>query len=173
MYKFRLFKLLLAYLMGKRQDDLRVPVNVRLRVTPFEAELTHASSYSYMAYAALGRWSWNLACMDLGRMWRERWTPFTHSELVYYRRALSVFDRVELSTTLIWWDEKMAWFEHRISHEGQLAAIVYSRGAFYSQGKRVPLGMDRHGRPVPLPDSKPAIVDAWTATDAEFKKSLG
>lgn len=172
MYKFRLFKLLLAYLMGKRQPDVLGPVTVQLRLTPFEVELSHASSYAYMAYAALGRWSWTLACMDLRRMLRERWTPFTHSELVYYRRALPLFSRVELCTRLIWWDEKMAYFEHRVTQDGQLAALVYSRGAYYARGKRIAMTDAAHDAAAGPPSQKPDIVEAWAELDRVAKKGL-
>lgn len=173
MYKFRLFKLLLRYLFGKQQGDMLGPVTVRVRVTPFEVELTHASSYTYMAYAALGRWSWNFACIDMRRMLRERWTPFTHSETVYYRRALSVFSLVDITTTLIWWDDKMAYFEHRMTQGENLSAIVYSRGACYASGKRIPITQTGRGAPDVPPMPKPAIVDAWVdAMDPAFKKGF-
>jgi hypothetical protein len=119
-----------------------------------------------------GRWSWNFAYIDMRRMLRERWTPFTYSELVYYRRALSVFSIVDMTTTLIWWDEKMAYFEHRMTQGGQLAAIVYSRGACYAGGKRIPINQTGKGAPAVPPMAKPDIVEARTASDAAFKKGL-
>jgi acyl-CoA thioesterase FadM len=170
MYKFRLFKLFLRYLFTRQHRDMLRPVTCRFVVTPFEVELTHASSYTYMAYAALGRWSWNLACIDMRRMLRERWTPFTHSELVYYRRAVGMFSIVEMTTTLIWWDMKMAYFEHRMTQGEQVSAIVYSRGACYSGGKRIAINQTVEGAPALPPMAKPAIVDGWAALDAEFKR---
>lgn len=172
MYKLRLLKLFIRYLFTKQQHGMTRPVTCRFRVSPLEVELTHASSYAYMSYAALGRWSWNFAYINMRRMLRERWTPFTHSELVYYRRAVSLFSIVEMTTTLIWWDERMGYFEHRMTQGGQLAAIVYSRGACYAGGKRIPVNETGLGAPADPPMVKPGIVDAWTALDMEFKRGL-
>jgi len=141
-------------------------------VSPLDVELAHASSHAYMAWAGLGRWSWNFANIDMRRMFRERWTPFTHSERVYYRRAVSIFSIVEMTTTLVWWDEKMAYFEHRITQGGQLAAIVHSRGACYAAGKRIAIDKCSKGEQAQLPAIRPDSVDTWQASDLEFKKTV-
>ena len=170
MHKLRLLRIFLLSLSDTRPTDMLRPVTCRFMVSPFDVELTHASSHAYMAWAGLGRWSWNFANIDMRRMLRERWTPFTHSELVYYRRAVGIFSMVDMTTTLVWWDEKMAYFEHRMTQGGQLAAIVYSRGACYAAGKRIPIDQCSKGAQPVLPAVRPDIVNAWTVADVEFKK---
>lgn len=170
MHKFRLLKIFLQSRLYSQPTDMLRPVRCRFMVSPFDVELSHASSHAYMAWAGLGRWSWNFANIDLRRMFRERWTPFTHSELVYYRRAVSIFSLVEMTTTLLWWDEKMAYFEHRMTQGGQVSAIVYSRGACYAAGKRIPISECSKGAQPLLPVTRPGIIDAWDASDLQFKK---
>ena len=170
MHKLRLLKLLLLYLLGRRSGDLLRPVVCRFRITPFDVELTHAVSHAYMAFAGLGRWCWNFNNVRWDRLLRERWTPFTHSELVHYRRAVRLFSVVEVTTTLIWWDDKMAYFEHRIVQGDKLCATVYSRGACFAGKERIPLHECTVNAPTTPSMDKPGIVDVWSAADAHFRQ---
>ena len=177
MHKLRHLKLLLLYLLGRKPRDPLRPVTCRFLVTPFDVELTRAASHAYLAFAGLGRWSWSFHNIDWNGLVKERWAPLTHSELIHYRRAAGIFKGVEVTTTLIWWDEKMAYLEHRITQGGTVSAIVFARGTFFKGRERIaPLqcvvGLDG----VPLPE-KPAIVDFWNSGREHFdlaaKQALG
>lgn len=170
MHKFRLFKILLLYLLERQPRDLLRPVVCRFLVTPFDVELTRAVSHAYMAFAGLGRWSWNFRNIHWRGLLKERWTPLTHSELVYYRRAAKLFSTITVTTTLIWWDEKMAYFEHRLSQGDTVCVIVYSRGACFAGKERVPLRQCALGVPETPPMAKPGIVDVWAAADDRIKQ---
>lgn len=165
MHKIRLLKLLVLFLLNKRPRDLLRPAVCRFWITPFDVELTRAVSHAYMAFAGLGRWCWNFENIDWRGMIRERWTPLTHSELVYYRRAAKLFSTIEVTTKLIWWDEKMAYFEHRLAQGETVCAVVYSRGACFVGRARVPLDRCAIGAPAVPPMTRPDIVDVWSAAD--------
>ena len=171
MHKLRLLKILLLYLLNRQPRDLLRPVVCRFWITPFDVELTRAVSHSYLAFAGLGRWCWNFHNINWQRLLRERWTPLTHSELVYYRRTAKLFSMIEMTTTLIWWDEKMAYFEHRLTQGEQVSAIVYSRGACFAGRERIPLNQCAVGALVTPPMAKPGIIDIWSAADNHFKQS--
>jgi acyl-CoA thioesterase FadM len=106
-----------------------------LRVTPFDLELAHAVSHAYLAFAGLGRWHWSFHNINWSSMLRHRWVPFTHSEMIQYQRALRLFRRVTVTSRMIWWDDKMGYFEHRIESDGRLAATAFSCGTFFQDGK--------------------------------------
>ncbi len=129
MHKLRQIKLLLLYLFDKRQRDPLQTVVCRFWITPFDVELRHTVSHAYLAFAGLGRWFWSFNNINWSGL-LNGWAPFTHSELVHYRRAAKLFTTVEVGTTLIWWDDKMAYLEHRLTQGDKLSAIVYSRGTF-------------------------------------------
>lgn len=171
MHKLRLLKILFLYLLARPPRDLLRPVVCRFWITPFDVELTHAVSHAYLAFAGLGRWCWNFHNIDWRGLLKERWTPFTHSELVYYRRAARLFSTIEMTTTLIWWDDKMAYFEHRLTQGDAVSAIVYSRGACYAGKQRIALNRCAVGAPAIPPMTKPGIVDVWDSADRYFKQS--
>ena len=170
MHKLRLLKLLVLYLLGDKSHAPLQPVVCRFLLTPFDAELTRAASHSYACFANLGRWCWSFHNIDWNGLLKERWVPLTHSELIHYRRAVKLFTKVEVTTTLIWWDDKMAYFEHRIAQGETLFAVIYSRGTFFKGRERIAPSqcvVDLVG--VPLPE-KPAIVDYWESGTEIFRK---
>lgn len=170
MHKLRWLRVLFLYLLARPPRDLLRPVTCRFWITPFDVELTSTVSHAYMAFAGLGRWCWNFHNIDWRGMLRHRWTPLTHSELVRYRRAARIFSTIEVTTTLIWWDDKMAYFEHRLTQHGAVSAVVYSRGACYAGKQRVPLHECAIGAPIAPPMAKPGIVDVWAAADEHLKQ---
>lgn len=171
MHKLRQLKLLLLYLVSKKRRDPLRPVTCRFLVTPFDVELTRAVSHAYLAFAGLGRWCWSFNNIDWNGLLREGWAPLTHSELVHYRRAARVFSIIAVTTTLIWWDDKMAYLEHRITQGKTVSAIVFARGTFYKSRERLSPARCVAGlEALPLPD-KPAIVDFWNSGAAHFKKA--
>ena len=77
-----------------------------------------------------------------------------------------------MTTTLIWWDEKMAYFEHRLVQGEQVSAIVYSRGAFFAGKVRIPLSQCAVGALATPPMAKPGIIDIWSAADNQVKQGV-
>ncbi|MDJ0926845.1 MAG: thioesterase family protein [Gammaproteobacteria bacterium] len=170
MHKIRLLKILLQYLFGKRPSDPLRPVTCQFLITPLDVELTRAASHSYAMFANLGRWCWSFQNIDWNGLLKERWVPLTHSELIHYRRAIKLFTTVEVATTLIWWDDKMAYFEHRISQGETVFAVIYSRGTFFKGRERIPpmqCVVDLVGI---QPPDQPAIVDFWISGAELFRK---
>jgi hypothetical protein len=172
MHKLRLLKILLLYLINRQPTDPFRPLVCRFWITPFDVELTRAVSHSYLAFAGLGRWCWNFHNVNWKLLLRERWTPLTHSELVFYRRAAKLFSTIEMTTTLIWWDDKMAYFEHRLMQGDQVSAVVYSRGALFAGRERIPLSQCTVGTLAAPPMPRPDIIGIWSAADSQFKQSV-
>lgn len=169
MHKLRHLKLLLLYLLGSKPRDPLQPVVCRFLVTPFDAELTRAASHAYMAFAGLGRWCWSFHNIDWSGLLKERWAPLTHSELVHYRRAAGLFKVIDVTTTLIWWDQKMAYLEHRITQGQNVSAIVFARGTFYKGRERISPRQCVAGLADVEPPEKPAIVDFWNSGAEHFQ----
>jgi hypothetical protein len=172
MHRLRVLRLLLLALFDRSARDPLRPVTFRLLITPFDVELTRAASHSYAAFAGLGRWAWSFRNIDWNGLLRERWVPLTQSELTQYRRACRIFTFVDVTTTVLWWDEKMAYFEHRITQGDTVSAIVFSRGAFFKGKERVPAERLVKGLPAVPPMPRPALVDYWNVAQEHFQRAL-
>lgn len=171
MHKIRQFRLLLSYLIKKPTSNPLRPVVSRFWIGPLDVELTRTVSHAYLAFAGLGRWDWSFHNINWRGLIREKWAPLTHSEIVHYRRAAPLFSRVEVSTSLLWWDEKMAYLEHRMTCRGRLSATVYSRGTFFAGRERVSPARCFVGLPASPQGAKPDVVLLWEQADALFASS--
>jgi hypothetical protein len=94
-------------------------------------------------------------------MLRERWVPLTHSEMIRYRHAVTLFSTLEVTTKIIWWDEKLLYLEHRFMQAHTLCALSYSRGTFYRGRERLDPRRCLVGLPETPPMSKPGVVTFW------------
>jgi hypothetical protein len=169
MHKFRQLKLLLLFLFDRRPRDPLQPVVCRFLVTPLDAELTRAASQAYLAFAGLARWYYVFLNVDWRGLLRERWVPLTHSEMIQYRRAATLFSTIEVTTKIIWWNEKMVYFEHRFMQADMLSAISFSRGTFYRGRQRLDPRRCLVGLPEVPPMSKPGIVTFWDGCAEYFQ----
>jgi hypothetical protein len=171
LHKFRQIKLLLKYLIKRVPSDPLRPVISHFWIGPFDVELTRTVSHTYLAFAGLGRWDWSFHNINWRGLLRERWAPLTHSELIHYRRAAPIFSRVEVVTSLLWWDDKMAYLEHRMMCRGRLSATVYSRGTFFAGRERISPSRCVVGLPQTPSGPKPQVVSLWEQADALFSSA--
>jgi acyl-CoA thioesterase FadM len=172
MHKLRQLKLLIRAVSEASPSDPLRPIVRRFRVMPSDVELTRLVNHAYVALAGLGRWAWCFQNIHWKGLFKERWVPFTQSELVHYRRAIKIFTMVDVTTTLIWWDEKMAYLEHRITQGDTVSALVFARGTFFKGKDRLAPNRCIAGLPTVPPMSQPAVVEYWNSGAEYFKQAL-
>jgi acyl-CoA thioesterase FadM len=168
MHKFRLMRLFFLFLLDTRSRDPLRPVVCRFLVTPLDVEVSRAVSHAYLAFAGLGRWYYLFHNVNWRGLLREKWAPLTHSEMIQYRQAAKLFSVVVVTTSVIWWDEKMFYFEHRFTQGETVLAISFSRGAFFRGRERVAQGCIKHLPAVPL-TVRPRVVDFWNSGADHFQ----
>ena len=102
--------------------------------------------------------------MDLGRVHlrradraaarsssRRRWTPVLAAAEINFIRQLAPFQKFELVTRIVTWDDKYAYMEQRFESDGVLCAHAFVKGLFLdaaagSQARTVVAGARAHGR---------------------------
>jgi acyl-CoA thioesterase FadM len=105
----------------------------------------------------------------LGNLLRSQgWGMTVAGNSVRYRRRVRMFDRIEMHSRLIGWDQRFFYMEQAMSVRGECTSHMLVRSAVTSRdGIVVPeLVMAAAGKPAaspPLPD----WVAAWIAADAE------
>ncbi|MDR3527593.1 MAG: thioesterase family protein [Rhizomicrobium sp.] len=101
------------------------------RVLPGDLDYNiHMNNARYLALMDVGRVDLILRTGLWRAMWQHRWSAVLAGSLVRYRRSLKPFQRLELKSRLIGWDEKWFYIEHRIEAGGALACQAIVRGAF-------------------------------------------
>ncbi|HJW82114.1 MAG TPA: thioesterase family protein, partial [Acidiferrobacterales bacterium] len=98
----------------------------------------------------------------LGVLWRRRWAPVLSAAEINFIRPLKPFQKFELVTRLLTWDEKYFYMEQRFLAGGRLCAVALVKGLFLHRHERVQsrtilaaLGID------PAAPHMPEVVRHW------------
>lgn len=161
----RMLRVLFAALRGRRLAPLGESV-IRLRVWPNDLDTNlHMNNGRYLTIMDLGRLDFIVRTGLGGIMLRRRWRPMVGSAVIRFRRGLGPFERYELKTRVVWWDDKWFWIEQRFERQGGVAAIGAVKGLFRQPTGNVPtpevlgvLGVSE--RPKCMPDWIAAWRDA-------------
>ena len=134
------FRLLFTILRALRAPRVRPgdTVELRLRVWPTDLDLNgHMNNGRYLTIMDLGRVDLLLRTGVVGAMRRNRWAGVVASVAVRFRRALNPFQRYELRSRLIGWDERWFFMEQRFTRHGELCAYGLVKIQFSGPGGRV------------------------------------
>jgi acyl-CoA thioesterase FadM len=126
----RLFRAGLSGL-GERRIDVLDATCIRMRVWPNDLDLNlHVNNGRYLSLADIGRLHWFLrsGCMGVAR--RLRAIPVVGDAVAKFRRDLKPFQRFEIHTRMMGWDDRWGFMEHRFVREGRVVGLVAIRGLF-------------------------------------------
>ena len=137
-----------------------------MRVWPNDVDLNrHLNNGRYLSLMDLGR-------MDLlGRMrllkpiFKRRWLPVLGAANIRFRRSLEPFEKFNLRTRVVYWDEKWFYMEQVFEkRDGSVAATAHVRGLFRGpEGNIAPSAIvGLLGQPLespPMPDAMAAWRD--------------
>jgi acyl-CoA thioesterase FadM len=118
-------------LPGKPRVHFLSTTRVTLRVWPNDLDFNlHLNNGRYLMLADIGRVHWfvRTGVMAVGR--RQKALPVMGDAIAKFRRELKVFQKFEIETRLLGWDEKWGYLEHRFIRDGRVLATVGMRGVF-------------------------------------------
>jgi acyl-CoA thioesterase FadM len=109
------------------------------RVLPTDLDINlHMNNARYLSFMDLGRTDLLLRAGMLGVVRRERWKPVVGSIDIKFRRPLMPFQRFDMHTRLLCWDEKWLYLEQCIESASGVHAIATVRGLFVDRNGSVP-----------------------------------
>jgi acyl-CoA thioesterase FadM len=112
---------------------------LRFRVLPTDLDINlHLTNARYLSFMDLGRTDLLLRLGMLGVVRRERWKPVVGNIDIRFRRQLKPFQRFELTTRLLCWDEKWLYLEQSLESPSGVHAIATVRGLFIGRKGSVP-----------------------------------
>lgn len=153
---FRLFLMLLRRPWRRPVPGLST-TTVRMRVWPLDLDFNrHVTNGRYFTLADVGRMDYVLRSGAFRAALRHRAIPVVGDVCGKFRRELKLFERFEVRTRMLGWDEKWSFVEHCFVKDGRVIAMVVMRGLFRSRSGTVPpaelareLGMDEKSPPLP------------------------
>jgi acyl-CoA thioesterase FadM len=171
-----MFRFLGTWLSHRRRGPLDVLGTsiLHMRVWPNDLDLNiHMNNGRYFSAADIGRLDWWLRTGVWRTTLARGWGPVAGDVAGRFSRSLAPFQRFELHSRLLCWDEKWLFTEHRFISRGQVTAVIVVRYLFRSstaqQSPASVLALVGHTDPSPpLPD----WVRDWHTAQNELTASL-
>lgn len=136
-----LFRLMLQLFRSRfrpRQRLMEV-ASLRMRVLPTDLDINlHLTNSRYLALMDLGRIELMLRTGLFKEVLRRRWLPVVSIASVRFRRQINPFERFDLHTRVLGWDDKWFYMEQRFETPRGLAAIGIVKGLFRGPRGNVP-----------------------------------
>ena len=130
--------IVLFRLVGLPRKGLLEESRVAFRVLPTDCDVNlHMNNGRYLAFMDLGRLHLVAQIGLLGIILRRRWGAALGAAEINFIRPLAPFQRFELITRLVTWDEKYAYMEQRFESSGVLCAHAFVKGLFLDRNGRV------------------------------------
>ncbi|MEM1378132.1 MAG: thioesterase family protein [Pseudomonadota bacterium] len=110
------------------KTDVMDKTRMRLRTLPTDLDIAiHMNNGRYLTIADLGRWDLMVRCGFWPKMRARGWHPVVGTSKVWHRRSLQAFQPFDLTTRILFWDEKWAYLEHRFEGVGKHKDKLYCR----------------------------------------------
>jgi acyl-CoA thioesterase FadM len=164
----RLLKTLILALFSRRRLSALEESRIRFLCWPGDLDANwHMNNGRYLTLMDLGRLDLTLRSGLIRALVKRRWNPVAGGVMIRYRRPLKLFERVELRTRALGWDEKWFYMDQRIYNaEGKLASVALVKALFLGPGGPVvPEEIARAmGHEAGSPEL-PASVGAWKQSE--------
>lgn len=120
---------------GPRRVGIFETTTIRLRAWPNDLDINmHVNNGRYLTLADLGRFDWfrRVGLWEVAK--QRRVYPVIGDVTAKFRRELRAFERFELRTRLVGWDDRWGFLEHRFVRAGRTFCVVAIRGVFTGPG---------------------------------------
>jgi acyl-CoA thioesterase FadM len=133
----RLLRVLLLLPFLRRQGLLEAS-RIAFRVWPTDCDLNlHLNNGRYLTFMDLGRVHLLGQTKLWVGMWKRRWFPVLGAAEINYIRPIRPFQKFDLVSRLLTWDDKYFYIEQRFEVGRRLHAIALVKGVFLSGHTRV------------------------------------
>ena len=142
---------------------------VRFTALPHDCDLNfHLNAGRYVSFMDVARIELIGRVRFIGPMLRRGWRPVAGGAVLRFRKSVLPFQRFDIRTRMIGWDEKWIYVEHIVERNGEFCAIGHMRTVIRSrQGTIRPsdvlAAMNLHLESPALPD----FVAKWRDAEAE------
>lgn len=136
---FRMLWLLLTFPLRPRLQAADAASVLDFRVLPFDVDFNiHLTNGRYQAIADIGRLDLALRTGLFRRVLRDGWAPIVSYSSVLYRRELRVWQKYQLTSQIVFWNDDVQIFEHVFRpasgrYAGQVAASILCVAAMYDR----------------------------------------
>lgn len=170
---FRLIWMLLTHFRRPRVAPLGSSV-LKMTVLPNDLDFNgHVNNGRYLTLADVARMDFTLRCGAARVAWQRRALPIVGDACAKFRRDLKPFQRFEVRSRLLGWDEKWTFLEHRFVRHGRVLGVVVIRGLFKApDGPLAPSVFAEALGVEPVSPPLPEWLVEWNASCEAMSRSL-
>lgn len=134
-------RLLHLVLLGRRRSRVPVlgPVRTPFRVWPTDLDLLrHVNNGTYLTIMDIGRLDLLARAGVSPRLRAQGWYPVVVAETITFKRSLRLFERFDIVTEVVGWDERSMFLQQDFYRGSTLVASGLIRGRFLGRdGARI------------------------------------
>ncbi|MCB2225667.1 MAG: thioesterase family protein [Desulfarculaceae bacterium] len=128
-----------ALAMAAPRMNLGGTSRIRMMVWPGDLDaLMHLNNGRYLTLMDLGRLDLAMRAGLVPVLRRNSWTPLLGATTTRFWKPLKLFTRFELTTRIVWWDEKWIYLQHEMHQGGHQAAQALAKLVVKGKGGTVP-----------------------------------
>lgn len=149
------------------------PCATPFRVWPTDLDVfMHVNNGVYLSMMDLARIDLMTRSGIAGEIRRRGWHPVVTSQTIQYRRSLRPFERFDIVTRVLDWDDKYILLSQEFVRRGETVATALMRGRFLSNEGNVPMSeiVGIAGNP-PKPTDLSDYARQWNAVQATWQGS--
>jgi acyl-CoA thioesterase FadM len=107
---------------------------VRFTVLPHDCDLNfHLNAGRFVSFMDIARVELIGRTRLLGMLLRRGWRPVIGGAVIRYRRSILPFERFDIRTRVVGWDEKWIYVEHVLEKDGTFCAAGHMRTVIRSR----------------------------------------
>jgi len=135
--RLRFLLLIISSLWRKPMEPLDESV-LNLRVLPNDVDVTRVTSDRYTALTDLGRLDMMLRLGLFRTMLKRRWAPVSRINTIRFRYSLKLFQKYQLRSRVVYWDDTWIYFEHHFQRKGRTIALSFGQSQYRGPQGLVP-----------------------------------
>jgi acyl-CoA thioesterase FadM len=175
----RLLWVALAGWLGRRLDLPAEPSHLTFRVWFHDLDpFRHMNNGRYLTLMDLGRTDLMVRSGLARAAFAQKWTPIASAVVIRFRREMRLFQKFQLVTRIIWWDERQSVIEQAFileggKHHGQVAAHAMFKGGLYDRAAKSFVPVSRLMQEAGFSGESPPMsraVAAYLKADEEMKR---
>lgn len=144
-------------------ETLSAPVVRHYRVLPHDMGFrNHLPNYRYLSFIELNITRWLIMCCQQKGIARLQWVIAMQE--VIYLKEIKFLDKMTVSSSLVGWDHKYVYFEHRFFVNSQLMAVGMTKFVLMTaQDKCSPSSLDMTG------ERMTEVIHSWSGHQVAIK----
>lgn len=155
--------------------DLFAESTTSFRVLPTDIDvLFHMNNGRYLSLMDLARIDFMIRCNVFPVLRKNKTYPVIASEMIRFKKSLPLFQRFEIATTLLGWDDKFFYLAQYFQSQGECYAMALVKARFL-HGQKGPLTPQSILSLIPINVPSPPLpewVKNWYAADQQFYNAV-